>query len=328
MKFQLFSALAVMSFSNASSLAGDLQIVAEGTVISIDGNGMTTGPFSSAQVGDPVRVSVDAVLPGSANVGSRWYSQDPQRTRLQIGSAEQEGGSSAHDIQVYDDFANFQCCPLVDYILTGFTLSSGVTGIFVVNDTDGSLFHTDDLSQLTGSYLLASGLGSNFLTLRDAFGSTNGLGVRLDILHIIDIEPIGTPYCSPAVPNSTGSPGRLSALGSRRIEAQRLQVQADSLGPFQLALLIAGQQTGFVANPGGSQGNLCLGGSIGRFTHAAKYADSAGSVQWDVDIRAVPTPTVPAMVVAGSTWHFQAWCRDDNPGPTSNFTDALTIQFQ
>ncbi|MCP3916270.1 MAG: hypothetical protein GY711_12005 [bacterium] len=29
----------------------------------------------------------------------------------------------------------------------------------------------------------------------------------------------------------------------------------------------------------------------------------------------------------GETWNFQCWYRDNNPGPTSNFTDAVSVTF-
>jgi hypothetical protein len=32
--------------------------------------------------------------------------------------------------------------------------------------------------------------------------------------------------------------------------------------------------------------------------------------------------------MAGETWNFELWYRDNNPGPTSNFSDGLTITFQ
>ena len=35
--------------------------------------------------------------------------------------------------------------------------------------------------------------------------------------------------------------------------------------------------------------------------------------------------TVAAM--PGETWHFQAWHRDRNPLPTTNYTDAVSITF-
>ncbi len=50
-----------------------------------------------------------------------------------------------------------------------------------------------------------------------------------------------------------------------------------------------------------------------------------GSLQ--VDLNAIPVnPPQPAL--AGETWNFQCWFRDNNPALTSNFTDGLSVTFQ
>ena len=36
----------------------------------------------------------------------------------------------------------------------------------------------------------------------------------------------------------------------------------------------------------------------------------------------------PHTVLPGDTWNFQAWFRDMNPGPTSNFTDGVAVTFR
>ena len=41
-----------------------------------------------------------------------------------------------------------------------------------------------------------------------------------------------------------------------------------------------------------------------------------------------PTPTGLVQVAAGETWNFQAWYRDANPGPTSNFTPSVSVLFE
>ena len=32
-------------------------------------------------------------------------------------------------------------------------------------------------------------------------------------------------------------------------------------------------------------------------------------------------------VGSGETWNFQCWFRDQNPGPTSNLSDAVSLTF-
>jgi hypothetical protein len=87
---------------------------------------------------------------------------------------------------------------------------------------------------------------------------------------------------------------------------------------------------GFTGNPGGSQGNLCLSGSIGRYvaTGQIKNSGSAGIFDLTLDLNQTPTPTGLVSVAAGETWNFQAWYRDAVGGSaTSNFSDGLTISF-
>ena len=47
-----------------------------------------------------------------------------------------------------------------------------------------------------------------------------------------------------------------------------------------------------------------------------------------LDLLNTPTPAGPVAILPGETWYFTAWFRDSNPGPTSNFTDAVSILFQ
>ncbi|MFT7678549.1 MAG: hypothetical protein ACI8QC_002542, partial [Planctomycetota bacterium] len=39
-------------------------------------------------------------------------------------------------------------------------------------------------------------------------------------------------------------------------------------------------------------------------------------------------PASPSVaVVAGDTWNFQCWHRDQNPNTTSNFSEGRSVQF-
>ena len=75
---------------------------------------------------------------------------------------------------------------------------------------------------------------------------------------------------------------------------------------------------------GGSQGNLCLGGSIGRFLPAQSTA--AGTFAMTVDLDAIPTPLGSVSVLSGETWNFQTWHRD--LAGTSNFTEGASVLFE
>jgi len=142
---------------------------------------------------------------------------------------------------------------------------------------------------------------------------------------------IGTSYCGPAALNSTGARGRMSAGGSRLVAANDVSLFATQLSPNSFGFFLTSRTAGFVANPGGSTGNLCLGGSIGRFVGPGAVVSSGpgGAIQRSVSLLAHPTPTGPVAVTPGERWHYQLWHRDFLAGAvTSNFTDGVRIDYQ
>ena len=94
----------------------------------------------------------------------------------------------------------------------------------------------------------------------------------------------------------------------------------------QFGYFLVSDTQAIVINPGGSQGVLCLGGTIGRFSGQIQNSGLLGTFSIPVDLTSLPTTPVSA-VAPGDTWNFTAWYRDNNPGPTSNFTDALAVTF-
>ena len=139
----------------------------------------------------------------------------------------------------------------------------------------------------------------------------------------------GTNYCA-ANNNSTGAPSSMSASGSNSVSANDLVLEANDLPLNSFGFFLTSQTQGFVANPGGSEGNLCLGGAIGRYVGPGQIQNSgaAGMISLAIDNTQVPQPTGFAAVAAGDTWNFQLWHRDSSGGnPTSNFTDGYEITF-
>jgi len=141
----------------------------------------------------------------------------------------------------------------------------------------------------------------------------------------------GTNYCGPAVANSTGASGEISASGSADVAANNLVLETSSLPLNAFGFFLTSRTQGIVNQPGGSQGVLCLGGQIGRYVGPGQIRNSGatGSFNLALDLTQTPTPTGPVAVVAGETWNFQAWYRDAVGGSaTSNFTDGLSVTFQ
>jgi hypothetical protein len=149
----------------------------------------------------------------------------------------------------------------------------------------------------------------------------------MDNLEFGDGMQLGTRYCSPAVVNSTGFPGVLTASGSDVALDNDLNLSATDLPSGQFAYFIASRAQGFVPLAGGSQGNLCVVGNVVRF-NAQVGAVIGGSFGISVDLTSLPEPPgFATVVVAGDSFSFQCWYRDVNPGATSNFTDAVEVQF-
>ncbi|QDV09193.1 hypothetical protein Poly30_47500 [Planctomycetes bacterium Poly30] len=139
----------------------------------------------------------------------------------------------------------------------------------------------------------------------------------------------GTAYCM-ANPNSTGATGTISGAGSTMAASNDVTLTAADLPNSAFGFFITSTTQGFVANPAGSEGNLCLAGAIGRYVGAGQIQNTggAGSFSLALDLTQTPTPTGLVSIAAGETWNFQAWHRDANMGtPVSNFTDGLSITF-
>ena len=142
---------------------------------------------------------------------------------------------------------------------------------------------------------------------------------------------VGTSYCG-AVPNSTGVGGALSAMGSPVVSANTVTLQVENLPVNAFGFFVVSPNQGFVQNPAGSAGNLCLSGQIGRYVGPGQIqqVDQNGMFSLQLDLTAVPTPIGPSNTSPGDTLNFQGWHRDQGSGggATSNFTNGLEITFQ
>ncbi len=139
---------------------------------------------------------------------------------------------------------------------------------------------------------------------------------------------IGTRYCT-ANPNSTGAVSVISATGSLDITQNNVTLGCSQLPLSSFGFFIVSRTPGFVTNPGGSAGNLCVGGSIGRYSLSILNSGATGQVSLPINLTSIPHPTLPFAVQPGDTLRFQYWHRDGVPGggATSNFSEGLEIGF-
>ena len=138
----------------------------------------------------------------------------------------------------------------------------------------------------------------------------------------------GTNYCT-ANNNSTGTTGVMSATGTNSIAANDMVLTASNLPTMAFGFFLTSQTQGFVPNPGGSDGNLCLGGAIGRFVGPGQIMSSGagGVINLTTDNTAHPTSNMGLIsILVGDTWSFTCWHRDATMAG-SNFADGYEVTY-
>lgn len=141
-----------------------------------------------------------------------------------------------------------------------------------------------------------------------------------------EVLTLGSQYCEAAL-NSTGASAWIAARGLNWGAGRDIFLDATEMPSQAFGHFLVSNTSGFVVNPGGSQGNLCLQGAVGRFNRPGEIMSSgaAGEFSLDVDTSVLPSPSGLVGVQPGETWYFQCWYRDI--GPSSNFTNGVSMTF-
>lgn len=309
----------------APAAAGDVLVTLEGVVAFTSSGGVPSSPFGNPAIGLPFTLELSVFTPGIPFSGT-LYDLDPTGSRLTIGATSVlldplplNGLEMIDNDFVYGDWISFEAS------ITG---SPGVRAGGVLFDSAGTMFATEDVGALSGQTL-----DTVFTTQLYRVVSNDGsITLSVDTVSFDALTPqaIGTTYCM-AVPNSTGAAGELSAVGLAAPAQNSLRLTASVLPAQQTGLFLASMTQGFIANPGNSTGNVCLGGAIGRFYGPGQVQSSgpSGSIQLNVDLTAIPQGSGTSPVLSGETWNFQLWHRDvAESAATSNFTKGLSVTFQ
>ena len=142
---------------------------------------------------------------------------------------------------------------------------------------------------------------------------------------------IGVGYCE----NAAGflNTGNIHAYGSTVASDNMVLLTAGGLPPNSIGYFIVGETRDLVHNPGGSQGDLCVGGKIGRFHGPGQVLNSGPGGYYELWLNLTEFPMNPnQMVIAGETWCFQSWYRMPvapvQNNSDSDFTSAVEILFQ
>ena len=127
-------------------------------------------------------------------------------------------------------------------------------------------------------------------------------------------------YCQ-AAPNASGSGARLTHTGSLSLGANDFALEVDAAGAGRSGLFYYGTEQ--VGVPFGD-GFRCVGGATVRLAPSAT-TDGSGAAVRPVDFQHPRN----AVIVPGTSWHFQFWYRDPGgPGGSGfNLSDALAVTF-
>ncbi len=212
----------------------------------------------------------------------------------------------------------------------------------VVDETGAILFEelNVDLNANTSpdekNYILSPAPQGQILTLQISVAGLGNIAdnVGIDNLTFSEMPAagslLGSVYCTDAPANESGHSGVMRAFGNQSIASNDVRLVATGLPMSSFGFFITSQTDGLIFNPGGSAGNLCVAGAIGRYVGPGQIQNSGatGTIGLDLDLAQMPQPTGLVAAQAGETWFFQAWHRDiQATGATSNFTQALSISF-
>ncbi|MDF1837208.1 MAG: hypothetical protein P1V35_05015 [Planctomycetota bacterium] len=154
----------------------------------------------------------------------------------------------------------------------------------------------------------------------------------------------GTPFCDPNGINSAGLSAVLTGAFGSGVGSD-LHLEINDGVPGQLAYFLCGNEATMGVPV--SNGTFCLVGtataqffrfnvagtdmnSIGGFDASGTMINAAGTstTGFGYDVPSTIPDSVPVPIMAGDTWHFQAWYRDTPAGVgSSNFTNGLSVTF-
>lgn len=197
-----------------------------------------------------------------------------------------------------------------------------------------------------GNILYTNGSGVHVYDPVAGTSTTVMAGVSARFISPLEGGTVGMPFCDPATNNSTGGPAMLTASTGSGVGAD-LHLELTGGPPTEFGYFLVGTAAE-TANPTPiSGGFLCLsitGGNVfGRYNVTGGNLNSIGSFDasgvfqnlvgtstvgsgYDVPTN-VPIPGNPT-IMAGETWHFQAWYRDTPAGAgSSNLSNGLSYTF-
>lgn len=227
------------------------------------------------------------------------------------------------------------------------------------NPSGGFDAYFTSLNVVSDGSELRSGVGVRRDSLRDLDGSVQDLAIASDFFDqngpggsvalapwvaqgnvgtdgdvgaafVVDsvVATTGSQYCE-ANANSTGRTAWIRSFGSNQSPALSFSLTCQDLPLNQFGLFATAMGNAVTSNPGGSAGNLCLSGAIGRYTDQVASTGSTGTLSAFINPQELEQPNGTVSAMVGETWYFQCWSRDfENGAPTSNFSNGIALTFQ
>ena len=152
---------------------------------------------------------------------------------------------------------------------------------------------------------------------------TVSMGQPWSLLAVGDV--FGLLYCTSLQANSTGRGAAIRAVGSNVLGQNDLRLRCVDLPLNSFGYFLCSVDQGFVAGAGGSQGDLCVTGAVGRFNAQAMSSGSVGAIEIAVDWLNLPGPTGSVSASIGDRWSSCCGYRDANPSVTSNFSNGVEV---
>jgi len=229
--------------------------------------------------------------------------------------------------------------PVVDYNHGGGRCS--ITGGYVYRGTEipglaGPYFYGDFCSSQYWSFRMVGGSVTEFTErtseFSGAFGPSSFGEDGAGELYVVTlsgsvykvVQDCGFQVYCVANTNSSGLPASIFATGSAVVTDEDLTLTATSVAPNQFGYFLMSTTQGFIPNFAGSQGNFCLGSPFIRFAADIANSGPGGVLTLSPDFGNLPNN---AVFMAGDTWNFQAWFRDQIPATTSNTSDGVSVSF-
>lgn len=181
---------------------------------------------------------------------------------------------------------------------------------------------------ITSTSTSGSGGGGTAMSVWTA-GAAGGTGGILGaaVLEERSLDIVGSQYCA-ANENAGGASAWIRAAAPRQTGATNLQLRCFDLPTQQFGIFLASRGNSVTPNAGGSAGNLCLSGGIGRINVSVGNSGATGRREYNLNLNAVPTPGGTSATLPGETWFFQYWTRDVQNGmATSNYSNAIGVTF-